>query len=121
MTIKRHAISMALAGISLAALLLVVRAVQPLKIDFSDETVGAERKSFLSVVGVWRIEADGNNKVLVVDGFFFSSRRRHTRSLCDWSSDVCSSDLHTNPCGVARRDSTSAAVRAAIDADPVSA
>src|SRR5260221_436214 len=24
---------------------------------------------------------------------FFSSRRRHTRSLCDWSSDVCSSDL----------------------------
>src|SRR5215218_7963394 len=25
-------------------------------------------------------------------GFFFSSRRRHTRSLCDWSSDVCSSD-----------------------------
>src|SRR5260221_5176134 len=26
-------------------------------------------------------------------GFFFSSRRRHTRSLCDWSSDVCSSDL----------------------------
>src|SRR5947207_6330116 len=25
---------------------------------------------------------------------FFSSRRRHTRSLCDWSSDVCSSDLH---------------------------
>src|SRR5215204_6405301 len=27
--------------------------------------------------------------------FFFSSRRRHTRSLCDWSSDVCSSDLGT--------------------------
>src|SRR5476649_2113432 len=25
--------------------------------------------------------------------FFVSSRRRHTRSLCDWSSDVCSSDL----------------------------
>src|SRR5215211_3228209 len=25
--------------------------------------------------------------------FFFSSRRRHTRSLCDWSSDVCTSDL----------------------------
>src|SRR6267378_851208 len=25
-------------------------------------------------------------------GFFFSSRRRHTRSLRDWSSDVCSSD-----------------------------
>src|SRR6266568_6257238 len=25
--------------------------------------------------------------------FFFSSRRRHTRWNCDWSSDVCSSDL----------------------------
>src|SRR5260221_8392539 len=29
--------------------------------------------------------------------FFFSSRRRHTRSLCDWSSDVCSSDLMNAP------------------------
>src|SRR6516164_5882969 len=31
-----------------------------------------------------------------VDGalyFFFSSSRRHTRWNCDWSSDVCSSDL----------------------------
>src|SRR2546430_16627357 len=37
--------------------------------------------------------------------FFFSSRRRHTRFDCDWSSDVCSSDLVTHgtdgiiPCG----------------------
>src|SRR5690349_6442515 len=30
---------------------------------------------------------------LVVRFFFVSSRRRHTRSLRDWSSDVCSSDL----------------------------
>src|SRR5260370_9370126 len=29
----------------------------------------------------------------VVLFFFFSSRRRHTRFKCDWSSDVCSSDL----------------------------
>src|SRR6476659_7064803 len=32
--------------------------------------------------------------------FFFSSRRRHTRCLSDWSSDVCSSDLellHVSP------------------------
>src|SRR5204863_6681536 len=28
---------------------------------------------------------------------FFSSRRRHTRSLRDWSSDVCSSDLPRPP------------------------
>src|SRR5690606_40087702 len=27
--------------------------------------------------------------------FFFSGRRRHTRFSRDWSSDVCSSDLHT--------------------------
>src|SRR5260221_4891140 len=31
--------------------------------------------------------------------FFFPSRRRHTRSLCDWSSDVCSSDLDQPCCG----------------------
>src|SRR5579864_699510 len=29
--------------------------------------------------------------------FFFSSRRRHTRLTCDWSSDVCSSDLRPVP------------------------
>src|SRR5207249_8006347 len=29
--------------------------------------------------------------------FFFSSRRRHTRSKRDWSSDVCSSDLVERP------------------------
>src|SRR5260370_1582456 len=28
--------------------------------------------------------------------FFFSSRRRHTRFKCDWSSDVCSSDLRAD-------------------------
>src|SRR5256886_7931222 len=33
----------------------------------------------------------GDGCVLVL--FFFSSRRRHTRFDCDWSSDVCSSDL----------------------------
>src|SRR6266568_2346212 len=31
--------------------------------------------------------------------FFFSSRRRHTRWNCDWSSDVCSSDLTGRPYG----------------------
>src|SRR5260370_25896599 len=31
--------------------------------------------------------------VLLSSFFFFSSRRRHTRFKCDWSSDVCSSDL----------------------------
>src|SRR2546422_1131755 len=33
------------------------------------------------------------NVILHDVGFFFSSRRRHTRCSRDWSSDVCSSDL----------------------------
>src|SRR2546430_5851384 len=33
--------------------------------------------------------------------FFFTSRRRHTRFDCDWSSDVCSSDLGGDREGVA--------------------
>src|SRR5205085_7883779 len=38
--------------------------------------------------------------------FFFSSRRRHTRFDCDWSSDVCSSDLIViaGPCAVESED-----------------
>ena len=36
--------------------------------DFSNETVGAEPKSFLSVVGFWTIGAEVDNKLLVVDG-----------------------------------------------------
>jgi hypothetical protein len=43
-------------------------ALPEVKIDLSDETVGAEPKSFLSVVGIWRIEQEGSNKVLAVDG-----------------------------------------------------
>src|SRR5437899_7623095 len=34
--------------------------------------------------------------VFILTCFFFSSRRRHTRCLSDWSSDVCSSDLTAN-------------------------
>src|SRR5260370_42169793 len=34
--------------------------------------------------------------------FFFSSRRRHTRFKCDWSSDVCSSDLQAQQDRLAR-------------------
>src|SRR5437016_13801245 len=37
--------------------------------------------------------------------FFFSSRRRHTRLVSDWSSDVCSSDLE-NPSPVSPRSPT---------------
>src|SRR2546427_12486816 len=49
----------------------------------------------------------------IVLHFFFSSRRRHTRFDCDWSSDVCSSDLDlaTRAAPIARR--TAQAARAA--------
>src|SRR2546430_12736911 len=40
---------------------------------------------------VSRVDEDALDSVMVI--FFFSSRRRHTRFDCDWSSDVCSSDL----------------------------
>src|SRR5256886_11373895 len=39
--------------------------------------------------------------------FFFSSRRRHTRFDCDWSSDVCSSDLALVTALVAGSDAAS--------------
>src|SRR5256886_8319713 len=39
------------------------------------------------------IMAPGVGKSVMCGFFFFSSRRRHTRFDCDWSSDVCSSDL----------------------------
>src|SRR5207248_7138452 len=42
----------------------------------------------------------------VVRFFFFSSRRRHTSSYGDWSSDVCSSDLPDAPAVVVRQTST---------------
>src|SRR2546430_5781616 len=44
--------------------------------------------------------------------FFFSSRRRHTRFDCDWSSDVCSSDLRS------RRDETRPGFHISYDAQP---
>src|SRR5256886_8352886 len=36
---------------------------------------------------------DYSRTIILFSIFFFSSRRRHTRFDCDWSSDVCSSDL----------------------------
>src|SRR5215213_4826470 len=53
---------------ALAAFALPGLAVQPTKIDFSQETIGADPKSLVPVVGVWRIENDAGEKVLAVDG-----------------------------------------------------
>src|SRR4051812_6116690 len=45
---------------------------------------------FLLLITFLKASHSFRNRLLV---FFFSSRRRHTRLTCDWSSDVCSSDL----------------------------
>ena len=64
MTIK----TVSLAAAVLAAATLCAVAAEPLKLDFSNETVGADASSFINVVGVWRVEAEGDNKVIAVDG-----------------------------------------------------
>ena len=68
MKISTCTIATAIAALGLTALLLRADAGQALKVEFSNDTVGAEPKAFLSVVGIWRIEAEGNKKVLAVDG-----------------------------------------------------
>jgi len=52
----------------LAALMIAVAAGAPTKIEFSNDTVGAEPKSLVSIVGIWRVENEGGKKVLAVDG-----------------------------------------------------
>src|SRR2546427_171928 len=56
----------------------------------SDTTGLSETKQFL-----WAL-------CICLSLFFFSSRRRHTRFDCDWSSDVCSSDLWPRSCPSSR-------------------
>ncbi len=59
---------MTISGAALAVCLAYGAAAEPLKLDFSNETAGADPASFVNVVGIWRIEAEGQNKVLAVDG-----------------------------------------------------
>src|SRR5262249_58320509 len=47
-----------------------------------------------------------HDNVSVLCFFFFSSRRRHTRLVSDWSSDVCSSDLASRCCADTPRSSS---------------
>src|SRR2546430_7569555 len=43
----------------------------------------------------FNLQEQGQHEVVICSVFFFSSRRRHTRFDCDWSSDVCSSEHRT--------------------------
>src|SRR5438309_7859315 len=67
-----------------------------------------------------RKEAVPGGTVWGKESFFFSSRRRHTWWNCDWSSDVCSSDLPAWPelSGCRRTDSPLDAPRKRLRADP---
>jgi hypothetical protein len=66
MTMKRNINAITAAGI--AALLVGAAAAEPLKIDLANESVGGEPKSFVPVVGVWRVESESGKTVLAVDG-----------------------------------------------------
>jgi hypothetical protein len=68
MNIGNTIAAMAVALLSVVTFALPTTAQQAVKADLSGESVGAEPKSFLSVVGVWRVEAEGSTKVLAVDG-----------------------------------------------------
>jgi len=65
---NRNIIALVASAISLAALVLPGLAAQPTTLDFSGETVGAEPKALVPVVGIWRIENDNGKNVLAVDG-----------------------------------------------------
>jgi len=62
-TVRPAALSMLASTICIVAALAA-----PLKLEFADETVGAEAKSLVGVVGIWRIESEGGRKILAVDG-----------------------------------------------------
>src|SRR5271170_2378164 len=55
-------------------------------------SVSSGTRHDLSPFSNWQ-RAGAEADCAVMSDFFFSSRRRHTRSTRDWSSDVCSSDL----------------------------
>src|ERR1043166_5679818 len=53
---------------AMAALLLTSVSAAPIKVDLANETVGAEPKPLVPVVGIWRIAEEKGKKVLAVDG-----------------------------------------------------
>jgi hypothetical protein len=66
--LKLFSITVALSLFALTLVAFPLLAQQSTKIDLSNETVGAEPKSFVGVVGIWRIDQEGGKKVIAVDG-----------------------------------------------------
>src|SRR5215475_5105030 len=67
MKLKLTLVACMLAAATLA-ILLPALAARALQVDFSVETIGAEPKALVPVVGVWRMENANGKKVLSVDG-----------------------------------------------------
>src|SRR3954447_18757152 len=68
MNTSKNIRAIAIASVAMTGWTLTALAADPIKVDFSSETVGAEPKSMVPVVGVWRIESEAGKKVLAVDG-----------------------------------------------------
>jgi hypothetical protein len=68
MTITQKLRTIAVSVLGLTSFVMPTWAEQPMKLEFSDETVGADPKSLVPVVGIWRIESEGGKNVLAVDG-----------------------------------------------------
>ncbi len=68
MTMSQSIRAIAVSALGFTSLVLPAVAAQQTKNDFSSETVGAEPKSLVAVVGIWRIESEGGKNVLAVDG-----------------------------------------------------
>src|SRR5258705_13566135 len=68
-----------MAVVSAIALLPPAIAAPVFKVDFSGETTGAEPKSLVPVVGIWRIETEAGKTVLAVDGRQWKERQSSAR------------------------------------------
>src|SRR5437762_8955544 len=55
-----------------------------------------EAPQLMAITVLWLVVLPASSST-AISIFFFSSRRRHTRYIGDWSSDVCSSDLEKDP------------------------
>src|SRR5256886_8113237 len=55
--------------------------------------IWSESRKRTMYLSAWHRMYIHRSALMRISVFFFSSRRRHTRFDCDWSSDVCSSDL----------------------------
>src|SRR5689334_3458411 len=81
-------------------LLTVKRQLREAQEELREQQTSLIRQGRTQAASGGLAEAKGTGKLLFrqdpeakeTTRFFFSSRRRHTRWNCDWSSDVCSSD-----------------------------